>query len=310
MPDGKNWRPILGSFETQRRQAGISFEWQATRWKWVRVLHCSSWCLSKAAKDQHGSQSWLCHNQSCLSGACDCGITSARRWKYTYPTIRFSEAWQTASDKDISPRPRELGWRILHNVLPVNSYLHHLGITKSMSNESAETIALLFFNCPVVRPIWGVLDDWLTRVSGKLFKTNVELVTFYQFSSTIEAGTKKLAVVISAEIKQIVWIARIAAKFEGKRQTTASLRRHLVSAVSGRIKADHARQSGVAFEQLWCQKGVLAAIDENNKLIDKIDNWTVHYYYIMISFIVHQSMFICIFIECTWMLTVYLWIWF
>ena len=45
-----------------------------------------------------------------------------------------------------------------------------------------------------------------------------------------------------------------------------------MSAVSGRIKADHARQSGVAFEQLWCQNGVLAAIDGNNKLIVKIDN--------------------------------------
>ena len=136
-----------------------------------------------------------------------------------YPVIQFSEAWQTAIDRDISPRPRDLGWRIQHNVLPLKSYLHQLGITKSMNrhfcNESAETLAHLFSECPVVWPIWGVLDDWLTRVSGKPSKT-IKASYFYQFSSTAEAGTRKLAVVISAEIKHNVWIARNAPNLMGR----------------------------------------------------------------------------------------------
>ena len=191
-----------------------------------------------------------------------------------YPTIDFTAAWKTANNNRISPRPRDLGWQIVHTVLPVHFYLYSLNITKILTcplcQADSETLQHLFLFCPIVRPVWLVLDGWLSAIWGKRFVSTARSVLFYQMSGIDDADIRTLVAVTSAELKFSIWTARNRAKFENKLVTSDALRKLFTYAVKSRIQADHIRLDEGAFADLWCRAGVLADVGLNDGLYIKI----------------------------------------
>ena len=80
-----------------------------------------------------------------------------------YPSIAFDvNVWPNIHNNLVDGNLRDLAWRVAHNILPTNDLLYRRRIRKSficpLCSMQRETIAHLFIECPVVRPVWDFMQ--------------------------------------------------------------------------------------------------------------------------------------------------------
>ena len=80
-----------------------------------------------------------------------------------YPSIAFDvNVWPNIHNNFVDGNLRDLAWRVAHNILPTNDLLYRRRIRKSficpLCSMQRETIAHLFIECPVVRPVWDLMQ--------------------------------------------------------------------------------------------------------------------------------------------------------
>jgi len=173
-----------------------------------------------------------------------------------FPYIDFKDAWQTLSANIVSPRARELEWRILHHVVPVNEYLFRLHINR---NEIcpfcrwSETVSHRFFSCRVVRPLWRMIGLWMSDATGQNFEVTHEMAVFLQYPTSLKPGHKMLLSVLAGELKTAVWMQRNRRKYDKKQPELADIARLFISFVGDRIRADFYRLDADTFAGLWSE---------------------------------------------------------
>lgn len=63
-----------------------------------------------------------------------------------------------------------LQYQLLHRILPINYYLHRVGIVNSslcyFCQQTPETIEHIFVDCYLVKEIWIELEKWMTDIFG------------------------------------------------------------------------------------------------------------------------------------------------
>ena len=90
--------------------------------------------------------------------------------------------WHNTSDPFFCPELRNLGWRIVHDVLPVNVKLfrQHTSVTDRcpLCVRGRETLEHLFLACPVVLPVLQVVESLCSDVlgAGVVFLTPTEVL--------------------------------------------------------------------------------------------------------------------------------------
>ena len=171
-----------------------------------------------------------------------------------FPYIDFKVAWQTLSANLVSPRARDLEWRILHHVVPVNEYLFRLHINR---NEICpfckwpETVSHRFFSCSVVRPIWRLIGLWMADAIEQKFEITHEMAVFLQYPASLEPELKILLSILAGELKTAVWMQRNRRKYEKKQPQLDDIARLFISFVGDRIRADFYRLDADVFTGLW-----------------------------------------------------------
>ncbi len=183
-----------------------------------------------------------------------------------FPHIDFINTWKELNNKFLSPRPRELCWRIAHHVLPVNAYLYHLHITRNALCPFCrwpETLTHRFYSCKVIRPLWSVVENWMSAAAGFPVEITADSVIFMQKLNT--GGNDDMLSILSSELKNAIWIQRNRLKYEKKNPDTADVKRLFEHFVRTRILADHLRLSTDVFARLWCsgQQSLATVVGQN-----------------------------------------------
>lgn len=187
-----------------------------------------------------------------------------------FPYIDFKVAWQTLCDKFVSPRARDLEWRILHHVVPVNEYLHRLHIIPNKICpfcKWSETVAHRFYSCCVVRPVWRIIERWMTDVIGHNFEVTYEMAVFLQYPAFTDQRHKTLLCILAGELKTAVWMQRNRRKFDRKKPTLIDIERLFISFVGDRIRADFYRLDNDSFAGLWSRGKTPLAVVEGKQLM-------------------------------------------
>ena len=87
-----------------------------------------------------------------------------------YPNVNFSKAFFNCNNKLLSSEGRDVSFRILHHVLPVNDYLFSLHIIKSQlctfCKIYPESLIHLFFECSLVKSLWPFISGLLSAVAS------------------------------------------------------------------------------------------------------------------------------------------------
>jgi exonuclease III len=183
-----------------------------------------------------------------------------------FPHIDFDRTWKALNSKLLSPRPRDLCWRIAHHVLPVNSYLFHLHINRNALCPFCrwpETLTHRFFSCRAVRPLWKIVESWASAAAGFPITVSADTVVFMQKTNT--GGNEDMLAILISELNYAIWTQRNRLKYEKKNPNTADIKSLFEHFVRTRILADHLRLDTDVFARLWCsgQPPLATAVGQN-----------------------------------------------
>ena len=88
-----------------------------------------------------------------------------------FPLIDYDTAFKNNAINLLSAEGRDVSFRILHRVLPVNEYLYRFKIIRNLKCElcgvGVETLEHLFFHRPIVSPLWQFVELFLRKLTLK-----------------------------------------------------------------------------------------------------------------------------------------------
>ena len=190
-----------------------------------------------------------------------------------FPLIDYDKAFRNNAINAInllSTEGRDVSFRILHRVLPVNEYLYRFKIVRNLKCElcgvGVETLEHLFFHCPIVSPLWQFVELFLTKLTLKKVDIYQHNVLFNIFSRSNVSWHNSVFLVVLAEARWVIWVCRNKNKFKECNVNSNYLRSLFVNNMKLHIKADFKRLLADRFQKLWVNKGAICQI-VNNSLV-------------------------------------------
>ena len=191
---------------------------------------------------------------------------------HKHPLIDFTQTWHAVTNRFVSPKARELSWKIAHGVLPVNDYLYSLQIIRHNRCpfcNMPETLTHLFFACREVQLLWHWIERIMSDIADKAIKVDPNFVLFQQTMDLNTLDTTTL-LVLSGEAKLAIWTQRNRVKYDKKKLSSLDILRLFVHSVKTRIQADFVRLDRDTFVNIWCRGNppLLAKVDGDQVIIN------------------------------------------
>jgi zinc-binding in reverse transcriptase len=195
-----------------------------------------------------------------------CNVTTKFR------NIDFPSAWKALATGELSPWARNLAWRVTHQILPINHLLfkRHVSPTACcVYCAEIETVAHCLFSCVVVRPVWYVIEEWMSALTGHRFVITSEAVIFLQNNGITDTAHQRFFHVVCSELKVVVWFHRNSRKFDKLSPTTDDIQRHFKHNIRNRITADFHRLDRHTFSDRWCIHPLqITTLNDNTLILD------------------------------------------
>ena len=157
---------------------------------------------------------------------------------------------------------------MLHQVLPVNSYLYRFRIVKNSKctfcKLHEETLSHLFYDCSYSNPLWLYIQTLLSDASSGVVKITAKDVVFNTFVKSKVTPLNTLFIVLLSEGRVVIWQARNLRKFEEKDVNATFILNKFKNVIRLRIKADFKRFPRHKFEKLWCYSNSFCTVVNNN----------------------------------------------
>ena len=172
-----------------------------------------------------------------------------------HPLVDFRQTWNAVTNRLVTPKAREINWKIAHGVLPVNDYLHRLHIIRHNRCpfcDQPETLVHLFFACREVRFLWRQMERIMMNISGKTPTIGAGYVLFQQ-DMGINPMDATTLLVLSGELKLAIWTQRNRVKYDKVQLDGTDILRLYIHSVKHRIQADFVRLERGHFSSLWCR---------------------------------------------------------
>ena len=177
------------------------------------------------------------------------------RVRRVYPLLDFSEAFHNNSISHLSPESRNITFKIIHEILPVNEYLYCLNITKNLKctlcNIGGESLHHLFYKCAVVNPIWDFIQLILFKISKDTVEITAKNILFNIFQKSNVTDYNIIFIILLAEARWSIWLCRNKHRFKEATVNYDYIKNVFVHNIRLRIKADFKRLPLVRFERLW-----------------------------------------------------------
>ena len=188
--------------------------------------------------------------------------------------LHFPSIWKNLHNKFLDPITRDVCFKTIHDILPVNYNMFLKRISKSKLCtfcQGIETVDHLFFECKLVYPLQQLVVKWLKRLSGNSFNTFYTFLKFGLFPKEVtfpEPEFEDTCLFLCAEYKYAIWIKRIRAYYYKEVVTSNTLLSFFLSRLKCRIRADFARLNLVHFIDKWCLPGLFCSLFNFELVID------------------------------------------
>ena len=133
-------------------------------------------------------------------------------------------------------------YRIIHDILPVSHFMYHIGFYKNnkciLCENRIETISHLFYECPFMKPLLSILQNWLNTLSGNKFqRLNLSHLRFHNIPDFDKTATSLCLYLISL-YNYTVWKVRCINKIEQRNCTSNRLILMYMNSIIQRIQCD------------------------------------------------------------------------
>mgnify|MGYP001556186939 CR=1 FL=1 len=182
------------------------------------------------------------------------------------------ETWTNIWYMPINPRCRDIYWRIAHRVLPVRSFMRRFITMQDICPlccKDSEFIEHLFVFCVLVKPIWQLVNEWLSLVAGRNIVCDSMAILFLKFPVAVkQKDISELTAILCSELVSVIWKVRNETVFEKKIHSTNEIERIFFRRIKTRIKLDFHRKSRSDFENIWCRNEALATVSGDTVIIN------------------------------------------
>ena len=184
-----------------------------------------------------------------------------------FPKIDFSKSFRNTNHPLLSPESRDVTYRMVHHILPVNQYLYSFRkIVKSpkciLCQQQEESLSHLFFDCQFISPLWVFICNLMSNLSKATVAITAFNVVFNTFQECSDKNLNTLLLIILAEARWSIWYCRNLHKFEEKRVDSNYIRTIFKNNLKFRILADFKRLPLAKFKNIWCFNSSLCRVNE------------------------------------------------
>jgi hypothetical protein len=186
--------------------------------------------------------------------------------------IDFNVTWKALNNPLLGPKPRDVAFRVAHDVLPVRVFLSRIHVPVQtvlcpFCKIAEECIEHLLFNCIKVKPIWRIVESWACQLTFSSFVLNSDMISFFIFPPCPDTVKSVLSIVFT-ELTFCVWTRRNEIVFDRQQRSTRDVQNLFLHRLHTRIKADFFRLPRTIFTDLWTQNAVFASVDTDTLQIN------------------------------------------
>ena len=197
-------------------------------------------------------------------------ILDVRELKSMRPNASL-EGWNNLSNKIVSPRARDLSWRLAHDILPNAAKLFRFKAVASPKCAfclQPETASHLFYFCPFASELWRRLARLVGRAFGPNFVMSQTDVVQSRIPATLQGqGHRSLYMILTTELKEVLWQARCRAVKEQEIFDANKIWHLFLNRAGGRCRLDFKRLKRQLFVDIWCGANVALCQIVESRLI-------------------------------------------
>jgi len=189
-----------------------------------------------------------------------------------HPNVDFHAAWFPNQSDFLGPRQKDITWKILHNVISVGTYLHKIGITKSVACphcQITESITHAFYECPQVTDLWCHLVTFLRSHGFSLHnsllsnpgKLSLNVAIFNAFPRDFLLTSEgQVCLLLISLLRQVIWFYRCQRLYENKVLSSDGIFHCFLGYVRERIRIDFHRMARSEFDIYWSKYPTLVTV--------------------------------------------------
>ncbi len=186
-------------------------------------------------------------------------------------TLDFHIIFKNLFNKFIEKFSRDIMYKIVHRVLPVNRLMYYYGIYKvnkcSFCSEQIETLTHLFYECTYVKPLLILIRNWIMAISqGKVF-LNLRHILFLDISNVDDKNILGVILCLIALYCKCIWLNRNAKKFDKQSISKNNIYMNFLSHLRMRILVDFIRLERFNFNEHWCTSNLFCNINDEDECI-------------------------------------------
>ena len=179
--------------------------------------------------------------------------------------IDFSCVFNNVFDRFIDKFSRDVIFRIVHEILPVNMLMYKFNISKTYKCvfcTEVETLRHLFFECSFNLQLLSLIKNWIFALSNGKICLNSKNIIFQDIDDSNDKMKSVILLIISMYCKT-VWLNRNVKKFEKKNVNSNILYLNFLSQLKLRILADFDRLPEIKFTEYWCNNDLFCNVKNN-----------------------------------------------
>ena len=179
-----------------------------------------------------------------------------------FPLVDFKSVYKLLHHKFIQKHSRDLLYRIIHEILPVNYIKKSFQLYKfnfcdlCKIKSNIETIEHLFIHCPIATPLIRIVETWLNIItSGKISHITLDLIRLHSFPELESNYHTSICLLVLTELLPVIWFFRCSCKYDRKNYNSYALILSYINRIIIRIKADYLRLPLDEFCKYWIECG-------------------------------------------------------
>lgn len=166
--------------------------------------------------------------------------------------------WSALEVKTVSPKARDLSWRLGHNILPLAAKLYALNVYSSpecsFCSEPFETVKHLFVECWMASKLWRAMSRLCVvgfEVTGNFNIGPAEILLNRIQNVPAISNNRDVFLVLLTEMKGIIWSQRCCRRFDNEFLNAKQIWSVFCNKIKQRKSLDFKRFKKKHFDNTW-----------------------------------------------------------
>ena len=189
------------------------------------------------------------------------------------PNVDYKLVFKNVFNTFLDRFSRDVTYRLVHNILPVNNLMFNYNIYKSnvcsFCNRCPETFRHLFFDCVFVTPLLTLIKNWILALSnGEIVLDFIHML--FEEIDFVDCRINSVNLLLISLFCKTVWLQRCVKKFEKKFITPQFIYMNFLCQLRLRIIADFNRLERLEFNEHWCFSDLFCKVEDDELTVNFI----------------------------------------